>query len=86
MLRIVALTQFRGIHGGIARGRDTVNRAVLLQTRCKCQRSREEDAMRRIQEVVDLITGARCFASALAQHFGITKYYQPLQSPLTTST
>ncbi|KAI1772151.1 ATP-dependent DNA helicase [Hypoxylon cercidicola] len=32
---------------------------------------REEDALRRTQEVADLITGDRCFALALAQHFGM---------------
>jgi len=32
---------------------------------------REEDAMRRTQQVVDLITGAKCFALALAEHFGM---------------
>ena len=32
---------------------------------------REKDALRRNQEVVGLITGERCFALALAQHFGM---------------
>lgn len=31
--------------------------------------SREEDAMRRTQKVADLITGPKCFALALAEHF-----------------
>lgn len=33
--------------------------------------TREEDALRRTQEVADLITGDACFALALAQHFGM---------------
>ncbi|KAI1387130.1 ATP-dependent DNA helicase [Hypoxylon trugodes] len=33
--------------------------------------AREEDAMRRTQQVVDLVTGDTCFALALAQHFGM---------------
>ncbi|KAI1102707.1 ATP-dependent DNA helicase [Jackrogersella minutella] len=33
--------------------------------------SREEDALRRTQQVTDLITGDKCFALALAQHFGM---------------
>ncbi len=30
----------------------------------------EEEAMRRIQQMADLITGPKCFALALAEHFG----------------
>ncbi|KAK8069916.1 hypothetical protein PG994_006532 [Apiospora phragmitis] len=33
---------------------------------------REEDALKRAQDVVDLITGERCFAAALAEHFGMS--------------
>ncbi|KAI1472783.1 ATP-dependent DNA helicase [Daldinia caldariorum] len=33
--------------------------------------AREEDAMRRTQQVADLITGDKCFAIALAEHFGM---------------
>ncbi|KAI2470178.1 ATP-dependent DNA helicase [Annulohypoxylon bovei var. microspora] len=33
--------------------------------------SREEDALRRTQQVIDLITGDSCFAAALAEHFGM---------------
>ncbi|KAI1211151.1 ATP-dependent DNA helicase [Annulohypoxylon truncatum] len=33
--------------------------------------SREEDALQRTQQVVDLITGDKCFALALAEHFGM---------------
>jgi hypothetical protein len=32
---------------------------------------REEEAIRRTQQVADLITGAKCFALALAEHFGM---------------
>lgn len=32
---------------------------------------REKDAVHRGQEVMDLITGAKCFARALAEHFGM---------------
>ncbi|KAI1760093.1 ATP-dependent DNA helicase recQ [Hypoxylon sp. FL1150] len=32
---------------------------------------KEKDALRRTQEVADLITGDKCFALALAQHFGM---------------
>jgi hypothetical protein len=32
---------------------------------------REEEAMRRIKEVADFITGAKCFALALTEHFGM---------------
>ena len=31
----------------------------------------EEEAMRRIQQMADLITGPKCFALALAEHFGM---------------
>ncbi|KAK4208061.1 P-loop containing nucleoside triphosphate hydrolase protein [Rhypophila decipiens] len=33
---------------------------------------RERDAIRRGREVVELITGSKCFALALAEHFGMT--------------
>ncbi|KAI1446499.1 ATP-dependent DNA helicase [Annulohypoxylon stygium] len=33
--------------------------------------SREEDALQRAQQVADLITGDKCFAVALAEHFGM---------------
>ncbi|KAJ9150002.1 ATP-dependent DNA helicase [Pleurostoma richardsiae] len=33
--------------------------------------TREEDAMRRIHEVADLITGPECYALALGKHFGM---------------
>ncbi|KAK0609998.1 P-loop containing nucleoside triphosphate hydrolase protein [Bombardia bombarda] len=33
--------------------------------------SRERDALQRSQEVMELITGAKCFARALAEHFGM---------------
>ncbi|KAI1801977.1 ATP-dependent DNA helicase [Daldinia bambusicola] len=33
--------------------------------------AREEDALRRTQQVADLITGDKCFALALAEHFGM---------------
>ncbi|KAI0120770.1 ATP-dependent DNA helicase [Hypoxylon sp. NC0597] len=33
--------------------------------------SREQDALRRTQQVVDLITADKCFALALAEHFGM---------------
>lgn len=33
--------------------------------------AREEDAMKRVQQVSDLITGTTCYALALAQHFGM---------------
>ncbi|KAI1092032.1 ATP-dependent DNA helicase [Rostrohypoxylon terebratum] len=33
--------------------------------------SREEDALKRTQQVADLITGDKCFALALAEHFGM---------------
>ncbi|KAI1644603.1 ATP-dependent DNA helicase [Daldinia loculata] len=33
--------------------------------------AREEDALQRTQQVADLITGDRCFALALAEHFGM---------------
>ncbi|KAI1398006.1 ATP-dependent DNA helicase [Hypoxylon fuscum] len=33
--------------------------------------AREEDALKRTQEVADLITGDKCFALALAEHFGM---------------
>lgn len=33
---------------------------------------KEKDALHRTREVVDLITGEKCFAQALAQHFGMT--------------
>ncbi|KAI1370622.1 ATP-dependent DNA helicase [Hypoxylon crocopeplum] len=33
--------------------------------------AREDDALRRTQQVADLITGDRCFALTLAQHFGM---------------
>ncbi|KAK8115719.1 ATP-dependent DNA helicase Q-like 3 [Apiospora sp. TS-2023a] len=34
--------------------------------------TREMDALKRAQDVVDLITGKRCFAAALAEHFGMS--------------
>lgn len=34
--------------------------------------NREEDALKRTQEVADLITGDKCFALSLAQHFGMS--------------
>ncbi|KAK6854151.1 hypothetical protein PG995_009244 [Apiospora arundinis] len=34
--------------------------------------SREEDALRHAQEVVDLVTGKKCFALTLAEHFGMS--------------
>ncbi|KAK7991247.1 ATP-dependent DNA helicase Q-like 3 [Apiospora saccharicola] len=34
--------------------------------------TRELDALKRAQDVVDLITGKRCFAAALAEHFGMS--------------
>ncbi|KAI8625911.1 ATP-dependent DNA helicase recQ [Xylariaceae sp. FL1651] len=33
--------------------------------------AREEDAMKRFQQVIDLLTDRRCFAQALAGHFGM---------------
>lgn len=33
---------------------------------------REEEALRHAQEVVDLITGKKCFAATLAEHFGMS--------------
>lgn len=33
---------------------------------------KEKDALHRTQEVVDLVTGKKCFAQALTQHFGMT--------------
>ncbi|KAM4058367.1 DEAD/DEAH box helicase [Hirsutella rhossiliensis] len=32
---------------------------------------REEEVMRRVQQMADLITGTKCFALALAEHFGM---------------
>ncbi|PHH91984.1 hypothetical protein CDD83_9431 [Cordyceps sp. RAO-2017] len=34
--------------------------------------SREEEAMRRVRQMADLVTGAKCFALALAENFGMT--------------
>ncbi|KAK3315949.1 P-loop containing nucleoside triphosphate hydrolase protein [Apodospora peruviana] len=45
---------------------------VVVNKLYKDMQGREKDAIRRGREVMELITGARCFALALAEHFGMT--------------
>ncbi|KAH8673331.1 P-loop containing nucleoside triphosphate hydrolase protein [Xylariales sp. PMI_506] len=44
---------------------------ILLEQLYADLESREDDAINRVEAVIDLITGEKCFALALSQHFGI---------------